>query len=423
MRPTTTSPGYTAVAIVLHWAIAVAIIGNLAIGLWMHRAIDVETTRAHAVAVFQLHKSIGLTVLVLTVLRVLWRLMHRPPPLPAQMARWEQAAAHVTHGVLYLLMLAIPLSGWLYVSTQWRGDAPLLVPTVWFGLFPVPNLFGLEAMAEEARAAWSATFLESHALLAWAMVALLVLHVGAALKHQFFDRDEVAGQMIPALATGAQAARNADQRLVLRSGLAAIVIATVATGWALLRPPPQVAIPAATVSADIASVPGSWTLDAAQSAIEFSGANAGTPFQGRFTRWQSDIHIDQGDPTRSRIAVTIWTASAINGIPMHEEALPMREWFHVAEFPTARYESTSIEPAADGGWNVAGTLTIKDRSAPVGPLRLELLADDRAIIAGQVSLNRAVFDLGMQSDPKGQWVSSDIGVDVRATVRRSLERF
>jgi cytochrome b561 len=224
--------------------------------------------------------------------------------------------------------------------------------------------------------------------------------------------------MIPALATDSQATRNADQRLVLRGGFAAILVAILATGWALLRPLPQAAVPAATLSADIASVPGSWTLDPAQSAIEFSGANAGAPFRGRFTRWQSDIRIDHDDPARSRIVVTIWTASAINGIPMHEEALPTREWFHAAEFPTARYEATAIEPAADGSWSVEGTLVIKDRSAPVGPLRLELMADDRAVIAGQVSLARAVFDLGMESDPGGQWVSSDIEVDVRATVQQ-----
>ena len=169
---------------------------------------------------------------------------------------------------------------------------------------------------------------------------------------------------------------------------------------------------------DIASAPGAWTIDPAQSVIEFAGANAGTPFRGRFTRWQPDIRIDRASPGQSRIAVTIWTASATDGEPMHDEALPTREWFHVAEFPTARYEATTFQPAADGSWTVAGTLTIKDRTAPVGPLRLDLAADGRATIAGKVSVSRATFDLGMESDPAGEWVSSDIEVDVRAVVQQ-----
>ncbi|MCC7462234.1 MAG: cytochrome b/b6 domain-containing protein [Gammaproteobacteria bacterium] len=416
MRPPTTTPGYTAVAIILHWAIAVAIVGDLVIGLWMHQAIDVAATRARAVAVFQLHKSIGLTVLALTMIRLLWRLAHRPPPLPLHMAGWEKVAAHITHGALYLLMFALPLSGWLYVSTQWRGDAPLLVPTMWFGLLPIPNLFGLQALANEARAAWSATLLDSHALLAWTMVALLVLHVGAAIKHQFIDRDEVAAQMIPALAAERQAALRSGQRLVLRGGLVAIAAAVLATAWAIFRPLSPDAVPVAKASDDIVSVPGSWRIDPAQSAIKFSAANAGDPFSGRFTRWQSDIRIERADPGQSQIAVTVWTASATDGISMHDEALPTREWFHVAEFPTARYEATAIQPAADGSWSVDGRLTIKDRSASVGPLRLELAAEGRATIAGKLSLSRAQFDLGMDSDPGGEWVSRDIEVEVQAVL-------
>lgn len=416
VHPTTAARGYTAVAIVLHWAIAVAIVGNLAIGLWMHEAIDIAATRTRAVAVFQLHKSIGLTVLLLTLLRLLWRLGHRPPPLPAAMAGWEKAAAHATHGVLYLLMAAIPLSGWLYVSTQWRGDAPLLVPTVWFGLFPVPNLFGLQAMANEARSAWAATFLDGHELLAWSMVALLVLHVGAALKHQFIDRDEVTGQMIPALAADRDRPPAAGRRLTLRGGFAAIALAIAATGWAVVRPPPPAGTSVTTASSEVTSAPGSWTIDPAQSTIGFSGANAGTPFRGRFTRWQSDIRIDRASPGQSQITATIWTASATDGEPMHDEALPTREWFDVAGFPTASYRATSFQPAADGSWTVVGELTIKNRTAPVGPLRLELTAD-RATITGQVSVSRSTFDLGMESDPAGEWVSGDIAVEVRAVVQ------
>jgi cytochrome b561 len=107
---------YTAVAIVLHWAIAAAILANLLIGWWMKSAIGETPTQARAIAAFQLHKSIGLTVLLLTALRLVWRFTHKPPPLPAGMARWERFATRGTHWAFYILMVLVPLSGWTYAS-------------------------------------------------------------------------------------------------------------------------------------------------------------------------------------------------------------------------------------------------------------------------------------------------------------------
>src|SRR3954467_2972507 len=99
---------YTAVAIVLHWAIATAIVFNLLLGWWMAHAIDEVDTKARAIVAFQLHKSLGLTVLFLTALRLLWRLAHKAPPLPAAMPRWERWAAHLTHWAFYALLIVVP---------------------------------------------------------------------------------------------------------------------------------------------------------------------------------------------------------------------------------------------------------------------------------------------------------------------------
>lgn len=424
MRQATTSQGYTALAIVLHWAIAAAIVANFVLGLWMHEAIDVEATRACAVVVFQLHKSIGLTVLALSLLRLAWRLAHRPPPLPAHMPSWERWAAHATHWLFYALMLAIPLSGWLYASTHWRGDAPLAVPTIWFGLFQVPDLFGLGAAAEATRNALADTFLDSHELLAWSAVVLLVLHIGAALKHQFVDRDEVAGHMIPALApAAAHTAASPGHRLVLWIGFAGIAAAIAALCWAVLRPlqPASAVSPgkAATVSVDrdIGAATGGWLLDPAQSHIRFSGDNAGTPFSGHFTHWNVDLDIDAENPMQSRVHATIWTASATDGIKMHEEALPTAEWFDVTRYPTAKYAAIRVTPRDDGSYRVEGELTIKDNTHAVGPLQLRI-ADGIATISGRVVLHRDAFDLGMESDPNGEWVSNDITVDVQVVANQ-----
>jgi cytochrome b561 len=166
---------YHGVAIAFHWTIAALIIANLAIGL-LHESLLKGT--------MGLHKSIGLTVLVLTLGRVAWRLAHRPPPLPGNIAPLERGVAHATHWTLYLLMLAMPLTGWAMVS-----GGPVRRPLAWFGLFDVPYLPVAPATSDAAG--------NAHGLLGWLMLALVVLHVAAALRHRFVLKDQVLARMLP----------------------------------------------------------------------------------------------------------------------------------------------------------------------------------------------------------------------------------
>lgn len=384
-----TQDRYSAVAIALHWAIAAAILGNLALGWWMHEAIEVEATQARAVAAFQLHKSIGLTVLLLTLLRLGWRLAHRPPPLPAAMRAWERFAARGTHAAFYLLMIAVPLTGWLYASTQWRDDAPLSVPTLWFGLFEVPHLPALHTQAVETRAKLAELLEESHEWLAWATAALFVLHAAAALKHHFVNRDAVLATMAPRAG----------------AGIVALVLGAIVAG--LFVPAGRDAGAAA-----IRSVAGSWQVQPS-SEIVFWGVHAGAPFRGRFLRWEADLRLDPDLPGQSVIAATVDTASAVDGVPLHEQTLPGEEWFDVARYPTATFRATRIVRNADGDYAVEGVLRIKDRAVPL-PVPLTLsLGRDEALLTGEFALDRASADLGMASDPHGEWVSRQIGVLVR----------
>jgi cytochrome b561 len=140
--------------------------------------------------IYQLHKSFGVTILLLTLVRIGWRLTHRPPPLPAAMAGWEKVAARGTHGAFYVLLIVVPLLGWAYVSA-----APLNVPTFLFGVVPWPHMPFFEGIAERKDIA--ELFEESHEFAAKTVLALLVLHVAAALKHHFIDRDDVLARMLP----------------------------------------------------------------------------------------------------------------------------------------------------------------------------------------------------------------------------------
>lgn len=180
---------YTKVAITLHWLIAISILGLLAIGLTMENK-DIYPQNVQF-QLFQFHKSLGLSVLVLSVARLLWRLLHKPPALPAEMPAWEVFAAKATHWAFYGLMFAIPLTGWALVSTSSWG-----LPTIWFGLFEWPHLpldfLGNKESVNDASG-------DAHELLAYLLMALLAMHVGAALKHYVWNRDNVVSHMIPIL--------------------------------------------------------------------------------------------------------------------------------------------------------------------------------------------------------------------------------
>jgi cytochrome b561 len=190
--PRSTTDRYTTVAIALHWSIAVAIVGLIASGVWMVEAIKRPETRAVAFDVYQVHKSFGLTVLVLTVVRIGWRLLNPPPPLPASVTGLGRFAAHATHAVFYILMIAIPLAGWAMVSASKFG-----LPTIVFGLFEWPHITWLSELPEKEPAETAAKL--AHKAMGYTLAALLVLHVGAALKHHLVDRDGVLARMVPGL--------------------------------------------------------------------------------------------------------------------------------------------------------------------------------------------------------------------------------
>ncbi|MBI3419361.1 MAG: cytochrome b [Proteobacteria bacterium] len=177
---------YHAVAISLHWLIAVLIIANLAIGLLFG-----YMARPDRFWFMQLHKSFGITVLALTCARLSWRLFCKPPPEPASLKGWELWAAQAVHVLLYVLMFAIPLSGWVLVSSS-----PLHIPTVLFWSIPWPHLPFLDSLGDAK--AFSHQAGEIHGLLAYGMIGLLVLHVGAALRHHWTLKDEILFRMTPA---------------------------------------------------------------------------------------------------------------------------------------------------------------------------------------------------------------------------------
>ena len=164
---------YSRVARWLHWTMGLLIIGNLAGGLLHDLNADV---------IIPLHKASGILLLALAVVRIIWRMAHPAPALPADMATWERATASFTHAVLYAMMILIPMSGWVMASaSRW--------PISFFGLFDVPKFTVIKESA-----LWEVAH-EGHELMGYAMIALLLLHIGAALRHHFVLKDGMLARM------------------------------------------------------------------------------------------------------------------------------------------------------------------------------------------------------------------------------------
>ena len=169
---------YTPTAIALHWLLALMILSSLSVGLYM-TSLPFSPRRLQ---LYNWHKWAGVTILVLSAARLLWRLTHRPPPA-VSMLNWQVRASAVAHGLLYVLFFAVPLAGWAYSSSAG-------FPVVLYGVLPLPDLVAVDrALAEDLK--------PLHRWLAWTLGAVVALHIAAALKHQFIDRDALLRRMLP----------------------------------------------------------------------------------------------------------------------------------------------------------------------------------------------------------------------------------
>ena len=173
-----TADRYNRVAIAFHWLLAVMIVGSFCVGLYMSD-LAMSPTR---LKLFNWHKWAGITILALSALRLLWRLTHRPPP-DVPMSTWQRRAAHAAHIALYGLFFLVPLAGWAYSSAEG-------FPIVVFGVIPLPDFVPVDkALAELLKSA--------HHLLAFALGFIVLIHIGAAVKHHYMDDDGLLLRMWP----------------------------------------------------------------------------------------------------------------------------------------------------------------------------------------------------------------------------------
>ena len=399
IAPMTTRARYSTVAIVLHWAIAALLIFQVGLGFRME-----EASGAAAFALFQLHKSIGIAILLLVAIRLLWRLVRTPPPISAK--PWEKALAHGTHTALYALMLLLPLTGWIIISTS-----RIAVPTLVFGWIPWPHL--------PVPQAWHGVSEFLHENLVWVLIALFALHVAGALKHHFIDHDGELARMAP----GAGAGGWSDPRLlaiaagvVLAAGLglrwspggtraatapAAVVAAPAAEREEPAPGPPPLPVPLPVPNATPAPAAtgaqkqpvSAWRI-AGSSTLTFHTSWSGDAIDGGFKTFNGDIVFSPDDLAASKVSITVDTGSVYSGDPQRDETLKSSDWFSAASFGTATYSASKWRKMGVNRYVADGMLKIKGVSLPSAVRFTLTITGDTARMRGTATVDRTAFKIG-----------------------------
>jgi cytochrome b561/polyisoprenoid-binding protein YceI len=341
-----------------HWTLALLIVAQVALGLtakgWRLSPIKLD--------LFVWHKSLGIVILVLVSLRIAWWLANPLPSHPAGMAAWERLAARSAHFLLYLLMLALPFSGWIIQSAS---NVPFRI----FWQLPLPALLGpSDDVADLAKAA--------HYWLFVAMGLVLAGHIGAALRHHFVLRDDVLRRML-------------------------VLVASVALAAS--------ALPA--FAAD-------WRMDAAASRLEFVATFEKNPAPGVFKSFDVRASFDPAKPAGGRLDVDIQASSADMKIREVNEAIRGPEWFDFARHPRAEFRSSEIRGAGGDKFVARGTLTLKGVQRPVEVPFTWRGSGNAATLDGELTVKRADFGIGT-----GEWAATDvIGPDVKIRFKVAMRK-
>lgn len=399
---------YSSVAILLHWILALMLAVQFALGAAMPRDES-------GFAAYQLHKSIGIAILLLTLVRLAWRLFRRPPaPVEGGLGGFLAGAVHAG---FYGVMILAPLSGWALVST-----AAVEVPTVLFGVVPWPHL-PLDPDIHRANEV-------AHEVIAWIGLGLFLLHVAGALRHHLILRDGLLGRMAPA---GSTAWAQAVGLLVVTAGIVT---------WFVVRPPVRAsessrassamaeqkraaptradaqtpeqeapaeeAIGALEPSAESEPAVPKWTIQPG-GRLAFSVGNGGESLHGSFADWSGSIRFDPDDTARADIAIDVDLASASVGDATMDGMLRGAEFLAADGNPGATWRATTVRRIGAGRYSAEGTLALKGARRPQ-PLSFTLAGEGpRRSVRGSATIDRTAFGIG--SGPSAEALDQSVRIE------------
>jgi polyisoprenoid-binding protein YceI len=321
----------------------------------------------------------------------------------------------VVHVGFYVVMIAMPLTGWIMVSAS-----RIQVPTLLYGVVPWPDVPGLHDLAPAAKRIWHEFGETAHGAIAKVIYGLLALHVAGALKHQLFSRDE---PVLARMAPGAVAGRWLEWRIL---AILAAFLGVIAFGRLVEPPKPGVAPPPAAVTppaparepveAEAPGVPAAaqplaappaaasptptaaagpvrWRVGPG-STLGFTTSWSGTPIQGRFDRWRAGIVFSPDALDSSKVTAVIDLASVNTGDAQRDQTLPSADWFDAAAHPQAEFRAERFEKTGADRYVAHGTLQLKGATRPLDlPFRLTIKGD-RAEMSGTANLDRTAYKVG-----------------------------
>ncbi|HWW56118.1 MAG TPA: YceI family protein [Sphingopyxis sp.] len=400
---------YSYTAITLHWLIALLLAFQIALG-W---ALEGNNT-PELFARYQLHKSIGITILLLSLARLAVRLWAPRPPASEGPA-WTRALAGTVHWLFYLVMILGPVTGWLLVST-----ARVQVPTLLYGILPWPHLPVGHGWHEPAESI--------HGAMAWLAIGLFLLHIAGALRHQWLLGKPELQRMIPFARGKAAGAAIGALALVLAAFAAGNMAYPDKGRSAAEKPAPRLAAtstPPATPVAleekatetdeaeagpDETSQPlADWTV-ASGGRLGFTARWNDEAVDGRFSRWRAAIRFSPDELAKSDIRVTVDLASADTGDGQRDDSLKSSDFFDTSAHPNATFTARDVRHLGGDRYEARGSLDLRGVSKPA-TLRFTLRIDgDKARVAGTARIDRTAFGVG-----QGEWAATDAiaaGVDI-----------
>lgn len=392
---------YSLLSQTLHWLVV-----SLILGQWLSAELaELTDSRATTLALLALHKSLGMTVLLMAIVRLLYRLSSRQPAYPEPLPHWQQNIANILHWALYTLIFALPLSGWL-------GSSASAYSVSWFNLFTFPDLVAPDETLKKL-------LFGIHEWCWHLLCILVVIHIAAAIKHHFIDKDKVLAQM--------------SSKLSLAVGtLGIIVVATIIGNQWLAINSNKVRVNPNTNMINLEEQPAEitssgllqsskahlWKVDYNASYIKFSTRQAGAEFTGRFNQWKTQVALDINEIHQGSIETTIELNSVYTEDQERDDTLATPEFFATALYPKATFKADSfnLDPSSNT-IHTNSVLEIKGKTYPIDfSFKIEKI-DSSSILKGSAKLDRLQLKIGT-----GEWLDTswiDQYVEVNVLVRQS----
>lgn len=394
-----TQDAFGFVAKTFHWVMAVLIFGMLAVGF---RLEQLEGT--DRLALMYAHKSFGILILFMIAARLLWRIVSpRPPRLPS-VKPWEDRLATVVQFLLYGVVFALPLSGWIMSAA---GEYPVR----FFGLFNLPPIVPKnEDIMDAAK--------EAHEIMAFALLGLLFLHLSGAAKHHVIDRDDTLRRM-------------AWRRMSYIGGIILIVLGgamymtPIAIGLMEEEEEEAPVVRVSEVAAPAEAAPQdetAWVVDRNASSIRFISEQSGNPFGGEFRNFDANIVFDEKNLAGNHVEVKIPLSGFTTGSSERDTEAVKADWFNAATFPEASFVSSKFQQTGANQYVAHGTLTIRGVAKPIDlPFELNhvIAKLEYTEMKARIELNRLDYGIGQGTWQKTDVIADKVKVDIYVKASQS----